>query len=41
MRAGGERRRYLLEIGGSWDHLAVSALLRDRHFLLAIEDLRP
>jgi len=33
-------RRYLQEISRSWDHLAVSAFLRDRHFLSAITDLK-
>jgi hypothetical protein len=27
--------RYLQQIGRSWDHLAVSAVLRDRHFVSA------
>ena len=29
------RERYLQQVGASWDHLAVSATLRDRHFVSA------
>ena len=29
------RERYLQRMGGSWDHLAVSATVRDRHFVSA------
>ncbi len=32
--------RYLQRIDRSWDHLAVSAFLRDRHFLSAVQSFR-
>ncbi len=32
--------RYLEHIGRAWDHLAVSTLLRDRHFLSAVQSFQ-